>query len=142
MKPSERAVAGQQTPRESLLVILPYPPSVNNLYASVRQADGTTRRVKTAAAREYAERVKKITQHAYWSHVERLLELTEGLAVTIDLYPPDKRRRDADGPVKITLDSVITSGLGIDDSRVVWLLVVKHEPDRANPRAEVRVEAR
>lgn len=136
-EPSQAHTAGQQTPREALMVVLPYPPSTNQLYATV---DG--KRVKTAIARDYAARVKAITRHAFWSHLDRLLLEAEALAVTVDLFPPDRRRRDADNALKATLDAVITGGLGIDDARVTWLLVVKHEPDKQNPRAEVRVEAR
>lgn len=114
-----------------LSVVLPYPPGVNKLY---RVYQG--RSIKSAVCREYHAGVAA----AVWYHQRyRHADLGPPMRLVIDLYPPDARRRDVDGPVKCLMDAVF-AGLGVDDSAVKVLHVEMHAPDRANPRAEVLIE--
>jgi crossover junction endodeoxyribonuclease RusA len=50
------------------------------------------------------------------------------LAVRLDLYPPDRRRRDCDNAQKPILDALQQAGAFVDDSQIVWLLTTKGEP--------------
>lgn len=72
------------------------------------------------------------------------------LAVDVALYPPDRVKRDVDGPIKLLIDSIfrayradfVSRGMPAgmaDDYRVVDLHVHRYDPSRANPRIDVRV---
>ena len=50
------------------------------------------------------------------------------IAVQIEIFPPDARRRDCDNVQKPILDALQQAGAFWDDSQVVWLLTVKSEP--------------
>ena len=50
------------------------------------------------------------------------------LAVQIEIFPPDARRRDCDNVQKPILDALQQAGAFWDDSQVVWLLTIKSEP--------------
>ncbi len=52
--------------------------------------------------------------------------LTEPLAVTVELYPPDERRRDLDNCFKGLLDALQYSNIFIDDSQIVEIHAFKH----------------
>ena len=86
---------------------LPWPPSVNHMYA--RTASGQVR--LTDEARAYrAEVIVMVRQSG--------AVLPAGpLALTLWLTPPDKRVRDWDGPIKATQDALF-AGFGEDDGRV------------------------
>jgi len=45
------------------------------------------------------------------------------LAVTVEVFPPDRRRRDIDNLLKAVLDALQHGGAFPDDSRIVWLLI-------------------
>jgi crossover junction endodeoxyribonuclease RusA len=49
------------------------------------------------------------------------------MAVHIELYPPDRRKRDADNLLKAVNDSLQHGEAFHDDSQIVWLLVEKAE---------------
>ncbi len=49
------------------------------------------------------------------------------LAVTIDLYPPDRRRRDIDNTVKACLDGLQNAAVFVDDSQVDHLTIRRME---------------
>ena len=61
------------------------------------------------------------------------------VSVTIDVYWPDRRRRDLDNAVKSILDGCTKAALWDDDSQVAELTVRAHV-DRERPRAELVVE--
>lgn len=110
---------------------VPYPPSTNNLYMTVRN-----RRVKTQAARDFTEVVGEMASI--------LCELGYGAPrppyrLTIELWAPDRRRRDADNGVKCLQDSLLKA-TGHDDAEVIELHVVKRGIDRMQPRADVTLE--
>lgn len=79
------------------------------------------------------------------------LRLPAGLlAVDVALHPPDRVKRDVDGPIKLLIDSIFRAyrddyaarGLPAalaDDYRVVDLHVHRYDPSRTSPRIEVRV---
>jgi hypothetical protein len=62
------------------------------------------------------------------------------LGLRLRLVPPDARRRDADGPIKLTQDS-IAAALGIDDARIAAVAVERLDPDPAAPRIEAELMA-
>jgi len=95
---------------------LPYPPSVNRYYRHVG-----FRTLINREGRAYRRLVCAILRRAGM----RPLEGT--LAVGLDLYPPDGRRRDCDNVLKALLDAMQYGGMYGDDSQIKKLLVVMRQ---------------
>lgn len=119
-----------------MTLTLPFPPSTNNAYSTVRG-----RRVKTASAREYATEVA-------WRVADEMRVDPDGewptradrLAVTLTAHAPDARRRDLANLEKLVLDAVCKQ-LGVDDSQIDRLTLQRGGVDRVNPRLVLRLEA-
>ena len=93
---------------------LPYPPSVNHYWRHVGP-----RVLISREGRAYRERV-------CLALAGRGLPRFNGpLAVQIEVFPPDNRRRDLDNLQKSLLDSMQQGGLYIDDSQIVDLHAIK-----------------
>lgn len=93
---------------------LPYPPSANHYWRTWRG-----RMLISRKGREYRERVLVTMRLA------AVKPIAGPLAVHVELYPPDGRRRDADNALKAINDSLQHGGAFHDDSQIVWLLVEK-----------------
>lgn len=91
---------------------LPWPPSVNHYYRRVGP-----RTLISRAGREFRRRVGRILA------AHRLPPATGWLAVSVEVYPPDRRRRDIDNLLKAVLDACQHGGAFPDDGRIVWLLI-------------------
>lgn len=96
---------------------LPYPPSVNRYYRNVHG-----RTLISRDGRAYRRRVHEMLA------VRRIPPLEGPLALVVDLFPPDRRRRDADNAMKAICDSLEHAGLYKDDSQIVHLEVHKLDP--------------
>ena len=96
-----------------LMLELPYPPSVNRYYRRVG-----FRTLISREGRAYRKRVCAILRQA------GVRPLAGTLAVGIDLYPPDRRKRDVDNAQKSLLDAMQHGGLYHDDSQVKKLLTI------------------
>ncbi len=98
---------------------LPYPPSVNRYYRHVG-----ARTLISREGRTYRRQVQELLAN-------RRMQPMEGrLAVIVDLFPPDRRRRDADNTMKCLLDSLEHADVYHDDSQIVHLEVNKLDPVR------------
>lgn len=106
---------------------LPYPPSVNHYWRMWRG-----RMVVSREGRRFRERVAA-TLAALGAR-----PLEGPLAVEIELYPPDRRRRDLDNCLKSILDALEEGNAYHDDSQVVCLNATKCDPVRGG-RLIVRV---
>lgn len=95
---------------------LPFPPSVNNYYCHTR--NGT--RIKKAGIRHREETAIVISET-----FGGVPAIAHSIAVTLILYPPDKRRRDLDNSPKCLLDSLTHSGLWVDDSLIDQLTIYR-----------------
>lgn len=91
---------------------LPYPPSINHYWRKWRN-----RMVISTEGRAYREHVYLLVAQAGLHKA-----LTCRLSVIIDVYPPDKRRRDIDNIQKPLLDALGHAGVYEDDSQidVLW----------------------
>lgn len=96
---------------------LPYPPSVNHYYRRAGAAVLISR-----AGRLYRKEVCLLLL------AQRVRQLAGLLAVEVDLYPPDRRRRDIDNTQKALLDALQHAGLYADDSQIVDLHLRRKEP--------------
>ena len=100
-----------------LEVELPYPPSINHYWRRVGH--------KTLISREGRRfRASVVAILA----AMRLQPLAGDLIVEVELYPPDRRRRDIDNVQKALLDALAHGGAYADDSQIVRLEITKREP--------------
>lgn len=99
-------------------LVLPYPPSVNHYW---RQFRGRT--LISRQGRAYRQHVKTQCQ-SFGGQPPR-----DGrLAVAMDAFPPDRRRRDLDNIPKASFDSMQHAGIFEDDSQVDMLIVQRRLP--------------
>lgn len=99
------------------LLVLPFPPSVNHYWRSTAQS-GRSRVYLSDAGRQYR---KQAFLEARLQYAPRLGEAA--VAVHVDAYPPDRRRRDLDNLLKGLLDSLCYAGCFADDSQVADLRI-------------------
>lgn len=95
---------------------LPYPPSMNHYWRRAGRFIHISRE-----GREFRERVGSIMRGDG-------VEPVEGrLAVRVELWPPDRRRRDIDNVQKPLLDALQHGGAYQDDCQIDWLLTERRE---------------
>ena len=95
------------------MISLPYPPSGNHMW---KHAGG--KHYLTKAAMAYYSQVAYII-----AQTGMRLGLEERLAVEVDVYPPDKRKRDLSNVIKVLEDACTKAGLWQDDSQIDRLVV-------------------
>lgn len=109
---------------------LPYPPSVNRLWRHVG-----AKVLIASAGRKYRKDVEK----AVIFQRGRQSPLFCKLRVTIEVYPPDNRRRDLDNLAKAPLDSLKHAGVYGDDSQIDHLVIIRRSK-RGQPGINVTIE--
>ncbi len=99
------------------VINLPYPPSLRGLYKP-RFGGGL---YMSPEGKKYKQDVKMI-------FLSNNLPSFEGFVrVRIEMYPPDRRKRDIDNILKITQDALQDAGVIEDDSKILTLWVNKNE---------------
>ena len=96
---------------------LPYPPSVNHYWRRVG-----ARTLISRQGRTFRESVCSLLA------LRRLHPLDGWLKVHLQIYPPDRRRRDVDNIQKPVLDALQHAGVYHDDFQIVSLLTDRLEP--------------
>ena len=109
-------------------VDLPFPPSVNHYYRRVGP-----RTLISREGRAFRKNVCTILARL------GVRPLDGPLAITIDVHPPDRRRRDIDNIQKSLLDALEHGGAYHDDSQIVRLVAEKREVV-TNGKVKVRIE--
>jgi len=112
---------------------LPYPPSVNHYYRRVGP-----RTLISREGREYRRTICGLLAPGGGSGV-RKPPLGGRIALAMDAFPPDRRRRDLDNLNKAVLDALEHAGVYADDSQIDLLLTRRREPVRGGGLT-VRVE--
>lgn len=106
---------------------LPYPPTINH-YKRIG------RTVLTKTGKSYQQRVNtdetKLFYYEVWVIIKNIkaikqipMPIDSTISLEVYLYPPDKRKRDIDNPIKPLLDSLVKGGFIKDDSQVSRLLI-------------------
>lgn len=93
---------------------LPYPPTINT-YWKHRVLRRRPIVYVSDAGVAYRTEIKRLTG------IVRPLD--GDLVVVVNLYPPDRRRRDIDNPIKALLDAMTHAGIWHDDSQIKKLTV-------------------
>jgi len=96
---------------------LPYPPSVNTYWRHVGN-----RTLISRDGRAFRRKVCAMLAADGASPVDGPLD------VEIELYPPDRRRRDLDNCLKSSLDALEKGGAYYDDSQIVRIVAEKRQP--------------
>lgn len=110
------------------VLVVPLPPSANNLYVNARGRG----RILSKAGREYKQAVRILAMGA------RLPLLRGDVVLTMTVYFPNRRRRDLSNTLKVVEDS-LTGVAYADDSQVSELHLYRAY-DSGNPRAVLTVE--
>lgn len=100
-----------------LTLELPFPPSLNHYYRHLGHVTLISRR-----GRAYREAVMALLA------VQKIEPLSGPLDLVVELFPPDRRKRDADNFHKCLSDALQHAGVFHDDSQVVHLEIWKHDP--------------
>lgn len=95
---------------------LPWPPSVNHYYRHVGP-----RVIISKQGRQYRERVAAIFA------ASGMPKLMGDLKITLDLYPPDLRRRDNSNILKALEDALQNAGVYDDDYQLAWHTIRRRE---------------
>ena len=96
-------------------MVLPWPPSVNHYW---RNVGGKT--IISAKGRQYREAVRRLAIAESWP-----IHADKRLAVYIEAWVPDKRRRDLDNMLKAALDALTFAGVWDDDSQIDSLSIIR-----------------
>lgn len=110
---------------------LPYPPCVNHYKRPGRL-------IKTKSGKVFQARVNTDETNKYFFSVGTIIfrklraegiKSFQGATISVEVYayPPDKRRRDLDGILKVLLDSMQKAGLYDDDYQVARLYVERKD---------------
>jgi len=122
-----------------LCLTLPLPPSINEQYATVNG-----HRVLTAVARTFKKAVKDQVKGMVLEgklNEQFLSRFREGyLAIYLRFYFGSPFKRDLDNGLKITIDSLVSEALGVNDNRMVDIHLSKFI-DPLHERVEVELEA-
>ena len=95
-----------------------YPPSVNHYY--VRTKNGMAIGKQGKLYRRVAVYKLLPFRHHYTKD--------KRVAIVINVYPPDKRKRDLDNILKCCLDSLQHAAIFEDDNQIDLLTVIRREP--------------
>lgn len=68
------------------------------------------------------------------------VNFSSALKVSMQVYPPDKRKRDLTNLLKVIEDALTKAGVWQDDSLVHDLAVKKMGVDKGCPRIEIHIE--
>lgn len=94
---------------------LPYPPSANRYYRNVGR-----RTLISREGRAYREKVCAVLP-------AKTRPLPGALAVYVEVFPPDRRRRDLDNTQKALLDALQHGGIYRDDSQIDLLHIERKD---------------
>lgn len=122
----------------TLHLSLPIPPSINAQYVVVGNRKRVLSKVASTWKKDANKALAMMRNKSVISPVEEHAFQNNLLGVYMTFYFSTPMRRDVDGGVKITLDT-IAEALGFDDRNVVEMHLTK-QIDPLHPRVEVDIE--
>lgn len=103
----------------TLSFTLPYPPSVNTYWRHPSRGPLAGRHLISQEGRNYREAIRAHVAESSFGMITGLV------AVDIEAFFPDRRKRDLDNILKSLLDSLTHAGVWEDDSQIVDLRIRK-----------------
>ena len=104
-----------------IALAIPFPPSVNRLYRTFRG-----RMIMSKVGRDwYAKAIPSVQRQ-----MTHQAMITGRVKVSVQVYPPDDRRRDLDNLCKTTLDVLTKAGVYADDSHIDDLRLVRFAKEK------------
>jgi len=113
----------------NMIMTLPFPPSVNHYWRKWRN-----RMVISTQGREYRTTVCGLLAGGG----NKKPPIVGSVALSMDAFPPDRRRRDLDNLLKSTCDSLTYAGVYRDDFQID-LMVVRRKPPVNQGRIVLRI---
>ena len=100
---------------------LPYPPTINHYYGNLKQGG------------KYIKPKGKIFRQSVWAQVLPLKHrvFIKPVSVDVQIFPPDRRKRDIDNINKALLDALEHAQIYANDNQIIKLSLVKHPFDGA-----------
>jgi len=114
---------------------LPWPPSVNTYWRAFAQNTRKGLRVRKIIS-EKGRKYREQTEAVGALHVR--IAADKRLAVVLDAFPPDRRKRDLDNVPKAVLDALTHAGIYTDDSQIDDLRI-RRRPVVKGGRIEVTI---
>ena len=115
-----------------ITLILPWPPSVNHLWKRGKNGGMFLAR----NGREYRKEVWLIWRAAGGEKFGKL-----PVAIELDAWPPDERRRDLDNLAKAILDALVSCGCLTDDWQVERLVISRRKDAKKKGIIKARIWA-
>lgn len=100
-----------------MILNLPFPPSVNQYYRSPNKGPLAGRTLISEKGRAYRDAVRILASAGK--------PIAGRVAVVIEAFMPDNRRRDLDNLTKALLDSLTHAGVWLDDSQIDDLRIIR-----------------
>ena len=116
-----------------MVLTLPYPPSINHYWRHFRG-----RTVISRGGRTFRDNVCSLLA-AGSGNGPRKPPMGGRIALAMDAFPPDRRRRDIDNLIKSTADSLQHANIYMDDEQID-LLVARRREVVPGGRLDVRIE--
>lgn len=115
-------------------ISLPWPPSTNHYWRHPTRGKLADRHLISAEGRTYRETVaQEILAQGVVRQVGRL-------ALKVDVFPPDARRRDLDNLFKSLLDSLQHAGV-VEDDNQFDALAIQRQPVVKGGRIQLQIDA-
>ena len=102
---------------------LPFPPSTNTIWRSLRSGPMAGRVLLSKAGREY----RKAVHASVTAQIGARGAFGGRLRVSIQLHPPTRRRLDIDNRIKACLDALTHAAVWADDEQVDVLQITRGE---------------
>lgn len=102
---------------------LPFPPSTNTIWRSMRSGPLAGRVLLSKAGREY----RKAVNAAVAVQNARRGAIAGRVRVFIQLHPPTRRKLDLDNRIKAVLDALTHAAVWVDDEQVDVLQITRAE---------------
>lgn len=113
--------------------VLPWPPSVNQLWTTTRRGNWYT----TKVAKDFKETVY---YYVFSKKAKHFFETDDRLEMQLSAYPPDNRRRDLDNLMKVVCDALQGAEVFPDDSQIKRIRLEMLEKDEQGGRVIVSMK--